>query len=238
MPLRHTNIHSVRSRSKVHVEILETTTKILRNQVTFSTDFHPQSDGQSERVIQVLKDMLRSCLIDFGLNWEKYIPLEEFAYNTSHHATLGMLPFEALYGRRRRSPTCWMELRPYEVLEQVGPMAYKLTLPLDLSKIYNVFHVSMLRRYRPNLYHVVQAETLEVEPNLSFEEDLICILEREMKELRNKRIPLVKVLWKNHNTEEATRDRESLKKEQYLQLFAGISIEIRSPGGFSIAIPL
>lgn len=61
-------------------------------------------------MIQVLEDMLRSCLLEFGLNWEKHLPLVEFAYNNSHHSSLGMSPFEALYGKRCRSPTYWMEL--------------------------------------------------------------------------------------------------------------------------------
>ena len=93
---------------------------------------------------------------------------------------------------------------PYEVIEKVGPVAYRLTLPPDLEKIHNVFHVSMLRRYRSDPSHVVSAETIELRPDLIYEEEPVEILAREVKELRNKKIPLVKVLWRNHKTEEAT----------------------------------
>ena len=72
---------------------------------------HSQNDGQSERTIQILEDMLRACVLGFGGSWEKYIPLIEFAYNNSYQSTIEMPPFEALYGRRCRSPICLEEVR-------------------------------------------------------------------------------------------------------------------------------
>jgi len=75
-----------------------------------STAAHPQRDGQSERTIQILEDMLRVCTLDFGGNWEKYLPLVEFAYNDSYQSTIGMPPFEALYGRKCKSPIYWEEM--------------------------------------------------------------------------------------------------------------------------------
>lgn len=104
-------------------------------------------------------------------------------------------------------------LGPYEVLKKVRPVAYRLALPPKLSKIHNVFQVSMLRRYRLNTDHVVKIEELEVKPILSYEEELVSILAREVKELRNKRIPSVKVLWRNHSTKEATWEREKQMRE-------------------------
>ena len=71
---------------------------------------HPQTDGQSERTIQILEDMLRTCVLDFGKSWDNYLPLVEFAYNNSYQSTIGMPPFEALYGRKCRSPICWEEV--------------------------------------------------------------------------------------------------------------------------------
>ena len=81
--------------------------KALGTRLDFSTAFHPQTDGQSERTIQTLEDMLRMCVIDFGGQWDSHLPLIEFAYNNSYHASIEMAPYEALYGRKCRSPLCW-----------------------------------------------------------------------------------------------------------------------------------
>ena len=107
----------------------------------------------------------------------------------------------------------------YEVIKKVGPMAYRLALPLELEKIHNVFHVSMLRRYRLDPSHVVSSEVIELRPDLTYEEEPVDILSREVKELRNKRIPLVKILWRNHKAEEATWESEETMRQQYPQLF-------------------
>nr|XP_009765614.1 PREDICTED: uncharacterized protein LOC104217154 [Nicotiana sylvestris] len=108
---------------------------------------------------------------------------------------------------------------PYEILERICPIAYKLALPPELGNIYNVFHVSMLRKYRSDPSHVLPIESIEVNPDLTYEEEPIQILAREIKELRNKRIPLVKVLWRNHSGEEATWEREEDMRVQYPHLF-------------------
>lgn len=80
----------------------------LGTELYLSTAYHPQTDGQTERVNQILEDMLRACVLDFKGNWEEYLPLSEFAYNNSYQKTIGMAPFEALYGRPCRSPVCWL----------------------------------------------------------------------------------------------------------------------------------
>ena len=108
---------------------------------------------------------------------------------------------------------------PYEIIENVGPVAYRLALPPELEKIHSVFHVPMLRRYRLDPSHVVSSETIELRPNLTYEEEPVEILAREVKELRNKNILLVKVLWRNHKTEEATWESEETMRHQYPQLF-------------------
>ena len=82
----------------------------LGTQLDLSTAYHPQTDGQSERTIQTLEDMLRVCVIDYKGSWEDQLPLAEFAYNNSYHASIGMPPYEALYGRKCRTPLCWDEV--------------------------------------------------------------------------------------------------------------------------------
>ncbi|GKE28342.1 putative reverse transcriptase domain-containing protein [Tanacetum coccineum] len=82
----------------------------LGTNLDMSTAYHPQTDGQSERTIQMLEDMLRSCVIDFGSSWDRHLPLVEFSYNSSYHASIKAAPYEALYGRKCRSPVCWSEV--------------------------------------------------------------------------------------------------------------------------------
>ncbi|GKF09145.1 putative reverse transcriptase domain-containing protein [Tanacetum coccineum] len=82
----------------------------MGTQLDMSTAYHLETDGQSERTIQTLEDMLRACVIDFGSSWDRHLPLVEFSYNNSYHASIKAAPFEALYGRKCRSPVCWSEV--------------------------------------------------------------------------------------------------------------------------------
>ena len=81
----------------------------------FSTTFHLQTDGQSKRTIQTLKDMLRACVLEFKDNWVDHLSLIEFAYNNSYQAIFGMAPYEALYGKKCRTPLCWNEVGEQEL---------------------------------------------------------------------------------------------------------------------------
>ncbi|KAL0543592.1 hypothetical protein IC582_018692 [Cucumis melo] len=266
----------------------------MGSRLDFSTAFHPQTDGQTERLNQVLEDMLRACALEFPGSWDSHLHLMEFAYNNSYQATIGMAPFEALYGKCCRSPVCWGEVGeqrlmgpelvqstneaiqkirsrmhtaqsrqksyadvrrkdlefevgdkvflkvapmrgvlrferreklsprfvgPFEILERIGPVAYRLALPPSLSTVHDVFHISMLRKYVPDPSHVVDYEPLEIDENLSYTEQPVEVLAREVKTLRNKEIPLVKVLWRNHRVEEATWEREDDMRSRYPELF-------------------
>ncbi|GKA65231.1 putative reverse transcriptase domain-containing protein [Tanacetum coccineum] len=84
--------------------------KALGTNLDMSIAYHPQTDGQSERTIQTLEDMLRACVIDFGRGWVNHLSLVEFSYNNSYHAIIKAAPFKALYGRKCRSPVCWAEV--------------------------------------------------------------------------------------------------------------------------------
>ena len=107
----------------------------------------------------------------------------------------------------------------FEIVERVGPVAYRLDLPDEFSRVHNVFHISMLRKYIPDPSHVLEAPEIELRDDLSYEEQPVQILGMEEKELRNKTISVVKVLWRNHLVEEATREQEDQMRSQYPHLF-------------------
>ena len=226
----------------------------IGTQLTMSIAFHPQTNGQSERTIQVLEDMLRACVLDYKGRWEEHLPLVEFAYNNSYQASIQMAPYEALYGRPCRSPICWTEvgessitspdlirdtsekvslilrrlltaqslqksyidvrrrplqfevgdhvflkamskrgvvrfgkrgklsprfIGPFEILERVGTIAYRLALPPSMSGVHEVFQVSMLRRYTPDPAHVVNWGEIEVDTDGTFEEGPVCIMDSQ-----------------------------------------------------------
>ena len=109
---------------------------------------------------------------------------------------------------------------PYEVIERVGPLAYKIALPPELSQIHNMFHVSMLRRYRSDPMHVLRESEMEITEKLTYVEEPIEILGREIKKLRRKEIPMVRVKWSHHRTpREATWEVEEHMRSKYPHLF-------------------
>ncbi|KAG8485773.1 hypothetical protein CXB51_019177 [Gossypium anomalum] len=169
------------------------------------------TDGQSERIIQILEDMLRCCILEFEGTWERYLPLVEFTYNNSFQPSIKTAPYEALYGRKCRTPLYWTKLSENkmhgvdlvreteqkvnvicESLEAALDRQKSLLLSSELEKIHNVFHVSMLQRYRSDPSHVIIPSEIEIQSDLTDEEELIRILAHEIKELRNKKILLVK----------------------------------------------
>ncbi|KAH0728122.1 hypothetical protein KY284_003987 [Solanum tuberosum] len=117
----------------------------LGTRVKLTTAFHPQTDGQAERTIQTLEDMLRACVLELKGSWDDHLPLIEFAYNNSYHSSIGMAPFEALYGRRCRSPIGWFEVGEVallgpdlvmEALEKVMMIREKLKMAQSRQKSY------------------------------------------------------------------------------------------------------
>ena len=112
---------------------------------------------------------------------------------------------------------------PYEILERIGPVAYRFALPPSLANLHDVFHVSMLRRYRSDKSHILPLQDIEVQSDFSYDERPTRILAYEVRQLRNKTIPLVKVLWQHHGIEEATWEQEAAMREQHPELFTGMN---------------
>jgi hypothetical protein len=266
----------------------------LGTSLSFSTAYHPQTDGQSERTIQILEDMLRACTLDLKGSWENHLHLVEFAYNNSYQASIGMAPFAALYGRKCRSPLSWDDvgdrellgpeliveavdvvrdirdklriaqdrykhwadakrrplvfdkgdkvflrispnrgiirfgkkgklspryIGPFDVIDRVGVVAYRLALPPSLEGVHNVFHVSQLRRYVSDPSHAVDFSEITVRPDLTYEQLPVEILDRRQKQLRNKTVDLVRVMWRHGSPGESTWEREDDMRERYPNLF-------------------
>nr|GEX56860.1 putative nucleotidyltransferase, ribonuclease H [Tanacetum cinerariifolium] len=224
------------------------------------------TDGQSERTIQTLEDMLRSCALEWTGNWDNYICLVEFAYNNSWHASIKCAPFEMLYGMKCRAPICWDQvgerviegpemievtnskvvvakeklkeartlspargvrrsgikgklsprfIRPFEILDRVGEVSYRLALPPQLSHVHNVFHISLLRGYKYHPLHVISYPLDQIRTYLSYVEEPEAILDRQDRVMRKKTIPFVKILWRNHPERDATWETEESIQTSY-----------------------
>ena len=108
---------------------------------------------------------------------------------------------------------------PYEIIEKLNLVAYRLNLPIELEHVRNVFHVSQLQKYVPDSNHIIITEPVEIAKNLMYEEHPVQILDYRVKQLRNKSIPLVKVLWTKHNSSEVTWETEEDMRSKYPYLF-------------------
>ncbi|XP_028081962.1 uncharacterized protein LOC114283350 [Camellia sinensis] len=187
----------------------------LGTELCFSTVFHPQMDGQSERTIQTLKDMLRACAMDFQGNRRR----RPLMFEVGDHVFLKVQPRHGIIGFGRRGKLSPRYIRPFEILEKVGKVAYRLALPPQLAGIHNVFHVSMLRKYVADPSHVINWEEISLDKDVTFEEGPVAIQDSREKNLRGKTIHLVKVLWQHRGIEESTWEREDAMRTNYPQLF-------------------
>ncbi|GJS56621.1 reverse transcriptase domain-containing protein [Tanacetum coccineum] len=233
----------------------------------------------SEHTIQMLEDMLRVCVIDFGGSWNIHLPLAEFSYNNSYHSSIRCAPFEALYGRKCRSPVLWAEIGdsrligpemvqettdkvvvirdrlkaardrqksytdnrrkplefqvgdhvmmkvlpwkgvvrfgkkgklsprfvgPFEILERIGLVAYRLRLPEELRSVHDTFHVLNLTKCLADANFHVPLDEIKVDKTLRFVEEPLEIMDREVKILKCSKIPIVKVRWNSKRGPEFT----------------------------------
>ncbi|WVZ75546.1 hypothetical protein U9M48_023587 [Paspalum notatum var. saurae] len=252
--------------------------------------YHPQTSGQVERVNQILEDMLRACALTYSTKWDECLPLAEFAYNNSYQKSLDMAPFEALYGRRCRTPLNWSEpgervtfgpnlvtqaeeqvkfihdnlkraqsrqksysdkrriplvfekddhvylrvspmkgvhrfgvkgklapryVGPFKITEQCGPVAYRLELPPHLAAVHDVFHVSQLKKCLRVPEEVIDTSQIQIQPDLTYEEKPIKILDQKQRSTRRRTINFYKVQWSNHSEEEATWEQEEFLQTKY-----------------------
>ncbi|GJU76373.1 putative reverse transcriptase domain-containing protein [Tanacetum coccineum] len=242
----------------------QTIQKDLGTRLDMSTAYHPQMDGQCERTIQTLEDMVRECVIDFGGSWDVHLLLAEFSYNNSYHSSIRCAPFEALYGRKCRSPALWAEIEessligperkplefkvgdrvmlkvspwkgvirfgkkdklapryvgPFEILERIGPVAYRLRLPEELSGVHDTFHLSNLKKCLADASFHVPLDEIKVDKTLCFVEKPVEIMDREVKSIKRSRISLMKVHWNSKRRPEFTWEREDYMKSKYPRLF-------------------
>ncbi|XP_044502571.1 uncharacterized protein LOC123223472 [Mangifera indica] len=150
----------------------------------------------------------------------------------SYQTTIQMTPYETLYGRKYRSPLHWDEIgerneltsvlgreMTQQMIDQIGKVAYKLALPTNIRRIHNAFHISLLRKCLGDPSQVVKIEDVKLKDNLVYEERPARIVDRQIKILRHRKIPLLKVQWQNHQVEEAIREIEEDMRQRFPQLF-------------------
>nr|GEV24453.1 putative reverse transcriptase domain-containing protein [Tanacetum cinerariifolium] len=257
--------------------------KAMGTRLNMSMAYHPETDGQSERTIQTLEDMLCSCMIDFGNGWERHLPLVKFSYNNSYHASIKVAPFEALYGRKYQPPVCWAEVRdaqltgpelihektkkilqikqriqaardrqksyddvrrkplefqvgdrvmlkvspwkgvvrfgnqgklnpryigPFKVLAKVETIAYRVELPEQLSRFHNTFYVSNLKKCLSDDPLSISLDEVHIDDKLCFVEELVEVMDHEVKQLKQSHIPIIKVRWSSRRGPEFTWEQE------------------------------
>ncbi|CAA7037527.1 unnamed protein product [Microthlaspi erraticum] len=233
----------------------------MGTKVHLSTAYHPQTYGQSERTIQTLEDLLRMCVLDWGGHWADHLSLVEFAYNNSFQASIGMAPFEALYGRPCRTPLCWTQVGErsmygatyvQETTEKVRVVRLNMKEAQDRQKSYAdrrrrelefqvgdrvYLKMAMLRGPNRSIaenklsFSCVDAEEVsspteelvaripeDLQPDLTVPQCL-RILERREKVLRNKRIPLLRILWDCSGSTEETWEPEAKMKLKFRKWF-------------------
>nr|GEX73028.1 hypothetical protein [Tanacetum cinerariifolium] len=182
--------------------------------------------------------MLRACVIDFENGWERHLPLGEFSYNNSYHASIKAAPFEVLYGRMCRSPICWAEVKDaqlvcpeliHETSEKIVQIKQRIQAAQDCQKSYAdvrrkplEFQVSdqiVLKKCLPDEPLAISLDEIHIDDKLRFVEEPMEIMDREVKRLKHSSIPIIKVLWNSKRGPEFTWEHEDEFQKKYPQFF-------------------
>ncbi|GKE88913.1 putative reverse transcriptase domain-containing protein, partial [Tanacetum coccineum] len=211
----------------------------LGTRLDMSMTYHPETDGQSN--IQTLKDILRACVMDFGAvgvlisRWQKYrspVIWTEVGESQLIRPEIVQETTKKIIQIKERLKTARMVRfakkgklaqryeEPFEIVECVRPVAYRLKLPHELSCIHDTFHVSNLKKCLVEPDVQVPLEEIEIDENMRSTEEPIKIVERDVKNLKRRRIPLVKVCWNSRQGPEFTWEREDQFQKKYLHLFS------------------
>nr|GEX20881.1 putative reverse transcriptase domain-containing protein [Tanacetum cinerariifolium] len=195
--------------------------KALGTKLNMSIAYYPETDGQSERTIQTLEDMLRACVMDFSGSWDTQLPLVEFSYNNSYHKSINQLigpeivqeTTEKIVQIKERLKTARSLQKSYADKKR-KPLVFKVRdrvllkvsswKGVELSCIHDTFHVSNLKKCLAESAAQVPLEEIKINENLRFVEEPIKIMERDVKKMKQRRIPLVKVHWNSRQGVEHT----------------------------------
>nr|XP_016487448.1 PREDICTED: uncharacterized protein LOC107807549 [Nicotiana tabacum] len=210
LPVR--TIYSVEDYAKLYIrEIMG-----LGTQVTLSTAFHPQTDGQAERTIQTMApyEALYGQKCRSPIGWFEVGEAELLGPNLVKQAMeKGVMRF----GKKGKLSTRYVG--PYKIIRRIGKVVYELDLPLELEAVHPVFHVSMLRKCIRDPSRITPIEDIHIAEDLSYAEVPVVILDRQVRKLRTKEVASVKVLWQNNNIEEMTWEVKEKMRKKYPRLF-------------------
>ncbi|KAL0448259.1 UNVERIFIED_CONTAM: hypothetical protein Slati_1382300 [Sesamum latifolium] len=140
-------------------------------------------------------------------------------YEIGDKVFLKVSPWKGILRFRKQGKLSPRYIGPYEIIERIGPLAYQLALPSELSQIHDIFHDSMLRRYRSDPNHIICEPDIEISEELTYVKEPTEILDRSVRKLRNKEIPMVIVKWSHHSPREATWEVEEHMRDRYPYLF-------------------